>query len=213
MYLYSTSVRSGMANPVKVMDWALRLTQKINQISEVPSALWTSVMSPAMGSLAWTSVVSDLAVIEDTETKLAADPGYMTLVDEATDLLSSATEPADQMLMQLVYGDRDAASIDAHYAMTVRATMAPGSMQKGIEFGVDLAQKVKQITGRPTSFAVNVTGDYGAVMWVSLAESIQQVQAANEALNTNEEFSKAVDKDAAKAYLPGAIQTISRKVA
>jgi len=39
MYLYSTSVRPGLANPVKVMDWALRITQKINEISEVPSAL------------------------------------------------------------------------------------------------------------------------------------------------------------------------------
>jgi hypothetical protein len=211
MYLYSTAVRSGMANPVKVMDWALRMTQKINQISEVPTALWTSVMSPAVGSLAWTAVVSDLAVIEDTETKLAADPGYMALVDEATALMS--THPADQMLMQLVHGDRDAAGIDAHYASTVRATVAPGSMRTGIELGVDLAQKVKQITGLPTSFAVGVTGDYGAVMWVSLAETIQQVQAANEALNANEDFSKAVDKDAGKAYLPGATQTISRKVA
>lgn len=211
MYLYSTAVRSGMANPVKVMDWALRMTQKINQISEVPTALWTSVMSPAIGSLAWTAVVSDLAVIEDTETKLAADPGYMALVDEATALMS--TDPADQMLMQLVHGDRDAASIDAHYATTVRATVAPGSMRTGIELGVDLAQKVKQITGLPTSFAVGVTGDYGAVMWVSLAETIQQVQAANEALNADEDFSKAVDKDAGKAYLPGATQTISRKVA
>jgi hypothetical protein len=116
-------------------------------------------------------------------------------------------------LMQLVHGDRDAASIDAHYATTVRATVAPGSMRTGIELGVDLAQKVKQITGLPTSFAVGVTGDYGAVMWVSLAETIQQVQAANEALNANEDFSKAVDKDAGKAYLPGATQTISRKVA
>jgi hypothetical protein len=212
MYLYSTSVRPGMANPVKVMDWAVRMTQKINQISEVPSALWTSVMSPAMGTLAWTSVVSDLAIIGDTETKLAADPGYMGLVDEATVLLST-TEPPMQMLMQLVHGDRDAASIDAQYASTVRATLAPGSMRAGIELGVDLAQRVKQITGRPTSFAVGVTGDYGAVMWVSLAETLQQVQAANEALNTDEEFSKALDKDAAKVYLPGAEQTITRKVA
>jgi len=212
MYLYSTSVRPGMANPVKVMDWAVRMTQKINQISEVPSALWTSVMSPAMGTLAWTSVVSDLAIIGDTETKLAADPGYMALVDEAMGLLSTI-EPPMQMLMQLVHGDRDAASIDVQYASTVRATLAPGSMRAGIELGVDLAQKVKQITGRPTSFAVGVTGDYGAVMWVSLAETLQQVQAANEALNADEEFSKAVDKDAAKVYLPGAEQTITHKVA
>ena len=75
-----------------------------------------------------------------------------------------------------------------------------------------MAQRVKQITGLPTSFAVGVTGDYGAVMWVSLAETIQQLQAGNEALNTDEEFSKALDKDAAKVYLPGAEQTITRKV-
>jgi hypothetical protein len=118
-----------------------------------------------------------------------------------------------QMLMQLVHGDRGAAKIDAHYAVTVWATLAPGSMRAGAEFGVKLAQKVKQITGRPTSFAVGVTGDYGAVMWVSLAERLQQVQAANEALNRDEDFSKVLDKDAAKVYLPGAEQTITRKVA
>jgi len=211
MYLYSTSVRSGVVNPVKVMDWALRMTQKINQISEVPSALWGSVMSPAMGSLAWTAVVSDLAVIEDTEAKLAADPAYLDLIDEAATLLS--TDAADQMVMQLVHGDRDAATIDAQYATTVRATVAPGSMRAGIELGVGLAQQVKQVTGLPTSFAVGVTGDYGAVMWVSLAESIQQVQAANEALNANEDFAEAVDTGAAEAYLPGAVQTITRKIA
>ncbi len=210
MYLYSTAVRPGPANPVKVMEWAVTMTQKLNQISSVPSSLWTSVMSPNLGSLAWTSVVSDLSVIEDTEAKLAADPGYMALVDQAIGLMSS--DPADQMLMQLVHGDRDAAGIDAHYASTVRATLAPGSMTAGIELGVDLAQRSKKITGRPTSFAVGVTGEYGAVMWVSLAETIQQLQAANEALSADTEFSKAVDKEASKAYLPGATQTISRKV-
>jgi hypothetical protein len=211
MYLYSTSVRSGEASPAKVMEWALSITQKINQISAVPASLWTSAMSPAMGTLAWTSVVSDLSVIEETETKLAADPGYMALVDQAIGLLS--TDGGNQALMQLVHGDPDGASIDAHYASTTRAVLAQGSMGAGIELGVDLAQRVKKITGRPTSFAVSVTGDYGAVMWVSLAETIQQLQAANEALNSNADFTKAVDKEASKAFLPGATQTISRKIA
>jgi hypothetical protein len=38
-------------------------------------------------------VVSDLAIIEDTETKLAGDPGYMALVDEATDCSRQANLP------------------------------------------------------------------------------------------------------------------------
>jgi hypothetical protein len=212
MYLYSTSFLPGAANPAKVMEWALSMNQKINEVSEVPSTLWTSAMSPAMGTLAWTSVVSDLAAIEDTEAKLAVDPGYMALVDQATTLLSGG-EPVDQMLMQLVHGDPDAAKIDAHYASTVRATLAQGSMAAGIELGVDIAQKAKKITGRPTSFAVGVTGDYGAVMWISLAETIQQLQAANEALNSDAGFTKIVDEKASKRYLPAATQTISRKIA
>jgi hypothetical protein len=50
-------------------------------------------------------------------------------------------------------------------------------------------------------------------MWSSLAETIQQLQAANEAISADAEFAKAIDKDAAKAYLPGATQTITRKIA
>jgi hypothetical protein len=212
MYLYSLSARPGMANPVKVMDWAIRMTEKVNQIGEAPVALWTPIMSPASGTLAWTAVVPDLTMIVDTQSKLLADSGYSALVDEATELLSP-TEPTVERLMQLVYGDRDAASIDAQFASTVLAKLAPGAMRSGAELGVDIAQKVKRITGRPTSFAVGVTGDYGAVMWVSLAETIQQLQAANEALNADEEFVKLLDKEAAKAYLPGAEQSITRKIA
>jgi hypothetical protein len=192
------------------MEWALRITEKINQIGEVPSALWTSVMSPRMGTLAWTAVVSDLAIIEETEAKLSTDPGYLLLVDEAIPLLS--TEPADQRLMQLVHADPDAAGMDASYAATVTATLAPGSTRSGIELGVEIAQRAKQITGRPTTFAVSVTGPYGEVMWVTLAETIQQLQAANDALNADDDFTKSLDKDAAKAYLPNATQTISRKL-
>jgi len=212
MYLYSTALRPRAANPAKVMDWAIRMTEKVNQIGEIPSSLWTATMSPAMGTLAWTSVVPDLAVIEDTESKFAADAGYTSLVDEAAGLLAGS-EPADQQLMQLVHADADAGRIDVHYALTVRGMLVPGEARRGIELGVELAQRAKQITGRPTTFAVGVTGDYGAVMWVSLAETIQQVQAANEALDANEDFGKSLDKEAAKVYLPGATQTLSRKIA
>ena len=60
---------------------------------------------------------------------------------------------------------------------------------------------------------MGVTGDYGAIMWISLAETIQQLQAANEALNSDEGFIKTVDEKASKRYLPAATQVISRKIA
>ena len=211
MYLYATSLRGGLVNPVKVIEWAVEMTQKINQISEVPTTLWATSMSPGMGTLAFVSVVEALSEIEATETKLAADPGYNALVERAIGLLS--TDPVDQTLENLVYPDPDAATITPEYATVVRANMAPGMMVSGIEAGIELAQRAKQITGRPTSFTVTMTGVYGTVSWVSLAESVDQLQAAGEALNADPEFGKLVDGRAGKCYLPGATQTVARKIA
>ena len=150
MYLYSTALRPGSANPIKVMDWALRMTEKINQIGEISSTLWTATMSPGLGTLAWTSVVPDLSIIEDTETKFAADPAYVALIDEASGL--SLSEAADQQLMQLVHADTDAAHINVQYATTVRGVLAPGAARAGIELGVELAKRAKEITvARPRS--------------------------------------------------------------
>ena len=212
MYLYSMSARPGPVNPVKVMDWALRMTEKVNQIGEAPVALWTPVMSGASGTLAWTAVVPDLAMVLDTQAKLIADSGYLALVDEATELLSPTETPVEGV-MQLVHGDSDAAKVDANFAMTVMATLAPGAMRSGVQLGVDIAQRVKRLTGLPTSFAIGVTGPYGAVMWVSLAETIEQLQAGNDAMNADEDFARLLDEQAADAYLPGAEQSITQKVA
>ena len=210
MYLYATSVRPGQANPTKVMEWAVGLTQKINQISEVPTALWVTSMSPGMGTMAFVAVVDDLALIEATEDKLASDPGYGSLVEQGLGLISS--DPVDQRLLQLVYADPEAAEIDARYATTVTATLKPGSTAAGTELGVDIAQRVKKITGRPTSFAIAVTGVYGQVAWMSLAENVDQLQAAGEAMAADAAFTKLLDGKTAAVYQPDATQTISRKV-
>ena len=210
MYLYATSVRPGRANPTRVMEWAVGMTQKINQISEVPTALWVTSMSPGMGTLAFVAVVDDLAQIEATEDKLASDPGYGTLVEQGLGLLSY--DPVDQRLLQIVHADPDAANIDARYATTVMATLKPGAMAAGTELGVDIAQRVKKLTGRPTSFAVAMTGVYGQVSWMSLAENIDQLQAAGEAMGADAGFTKLLDSKVPSAYQPDAIQTVSRKV-
>lgn len=211
MYLYATTVRGGQANPAKVIDWAVAMTQKINQISEVPTNLWVTTMSPGMGTMAFVSVVEELAEIEATETKLAVDSGYNALIDQALTLLD-ASSPVDQTLEQLVHGDPDAAQLDVRYAVSVRATLAPGAMVSGLELGVELAQRAKRITGHPTSFTAGLTGAYGQVSWVTLFESIEKLQAGSQALNADTEFAKVLDKKAAGAYLPGATQTITRKV-
>ena len=82
MYLFSRNARLGEGNPQKQLDWALRITEKVNQISEIPVQLWTTVFSPSSGRLAWTATVENLVELETIENKLIADSGYVSLVEE-----------------------------------------------------------------------------------------------------------------------------------
>ena len=52
------------------------------------------------------------------------------------------------------------------------------------------------------------------IRWIALYDSIDQVQAASEALAADAGFAKMLDEKAAKAYLPGSsTQSITRKIA
>jgi hypothetical protein len=84
---------------------------------------------------------------------------------------------------------------------------------RAVEVGVQIAQEAKKITGRPTSFGASLTGTFGEVGWIVLYDSVDQLQAASEALNSNVEFAQLLDKEASKAYLAGASsQTAWRRV-
>jgi len=80
--------------------------------------------------------------------------------------------------------------------------------------GVEVAQRAKAITGRPTSFGASHSGVYGEVGWIALYDSIDQVQAAGEALAADADFAKLLDEKASKAYIAGvSTQVINRRVA
>ena len=71
----------------------------------------------------------------------------------------------------------------------------------------------KAVTGRPVSFGQATTGTYGEVAWISLYDSIEQVQAAEETLGADPGFVELLDQKASKAYLAGqATQTLARKL-
>jgi len=211
MYLFSRNIRLGAGNPEKQLDWALRITEKVNQISETPVTLWSSVFSPRSQSLVWTATVDELLTLETIEGKLMSDSGYIALVGEGA--THGSDDPIDDGLLQIVFADPKATEIEATYATTVQATLAPGGSSRGMELGVETAQRAGAITGCPTSFALSVTGPYGSVEWISVYTSVEELQRGQEALGADAEFAQLVDKELSKVYLPGAIQLAWRKVA
>jgi len=211
MYLFSRTVRLGAGNPEKQLAWALKITEKVNQISETLVDLWSSVFSPNAQTLVWTTTVEELLTLETVESKLISDSGYVSLVEEGA--AHASGDPVDDGLLQFVFADPATAEVDATYATTVQATLAPGGSARGMELGVETAQRAGKVSGCPTSFCASLTGTYGGVEWVSVYSSIEQLQRGQEAIGADAEFAQMVDKELSKVYLPGAIQLAWRKIA
>ena len=208
-YLFTRSIRVS-GNLVDSMGWSARITEKVNQIAEIPIGLWQPIMSPQINTLNWVSVVEDLAALTATDEKLMADSTYLDLVAEGAKF--NAGSGVDDQLSQYVHLDRDGAET-AQFASIVRAVLVPGAFVEGVTLGVDIAQRARAISGRPVSFIQSTTGTYGEVAWIGLYDTIEQVQASDEAITSNAEFVELLDKKASKAYLAGqATQSLARKV-
>ncbi|MFP5255528.1 MAG: hypothetical protein ACLGI8_06715 [Acidimicrobiia bacterium] len=208
-YLFTRSVQLARGNLLDSMAWSVKITEKVNAIADTPVLLWSSTMSPDVGRLTWSTAVEDLATLSSMEEKLMADPGYLELVQEGG---SYTDGTATDGLVRLVHADRDGVAT-ARYSTVVRAVTAPGAAVDAAVLGVEIAQRAKAITGRPTSFGMSQTGVYGEVGWIALYDSIDQVQAASEALAGDAPFAQLLDEKASRAYLPGAsTQLINRRV-
>ncbi len=209
-FLFTRSVRLGRGNVLDATAWSVKMTEKVNGISETPVRLWTTVMSPDVGRLTWTSAVEHLSTIAVLQDKLLADAGYLDLVEEGTSYTDGAA-PVDA-LVRLVHADTDGVA-SAQYSTVVRAVIAPGASATGVALGVEIATRAKAITGRPTSFGIAQTGVYGEVGWVALYDTIDEVEAASEALASDPGFAKLLDDNAGTWIAGLSTQVISRRVA
>lgn len=210
MYLFYRSARLGPGSAHEEMAWSVSITEKVNQISEAKFNLWTPFMSPGVNTLVWTTYVEDLAVLEATNDKLIADSGYMMLLEQSARYASN--DAINDGLSQLIVSDLDPNAPEPSYVNVVSARLAPGGYTKGIEVGIEIAERAKKITGVPVSFGMDMTGNYGGLSWTSGYATIQDLQRAGETLNSNPDFAAFLDKSISTCYQPQATQTVFRRI-
>ncbi len=198
MYLFNRAMKLAPGNLLDSMAWAAKITEKVNAVGGPEVRLWSRVLGPDVGTLSWSAVVTDMAELMTLEEKLMADSGYLELVEQGARF--GHDSGAQDSLGRLVHADPDGLDT-AQYVSITTTQLAPGMMAAGVALGVELAQQLKAITGRPTSFGTSVTGPFGAVAFFILSETIEQVQAANEALAADADWLTAMDERASKAYV------------
>jgi hypothetical protein len=197
MYLFSRSARLAAGHTREAAAWAVGVTERVNQITELNVSLWTPAFSPGVGRLIWSAHVEDLAELENAEAKLMVDDGYVAEVDRGAAFAS--TEGVDDELAQYVHlaFDKD---LQPEYASIVRSALAPGSIEAGMGIGLEIAERATKISGVPTSFALCTTGTYGGVLWLSAYRSINDLQRAEQSVNGDPSFVQFIDKVASGVY-------------
>jgi hypothetical protein len=178
------------------MDNAIGITEKVNQITSLGVGLYTQVFSPEVGTLVWSAFVPDLAALEAATDKLNADDGFVSMADEGASLTTGAV---DDSLVQIVYGQPDP-NRHVEYATVIQAVCANGKVGRGIELGMEIAQRAEKTIGTPVMFVTAVTGTYGGVGWITGHNDIHAVEAAQEALAADTKFTEFVDRETGSVY-------------
>jgi hypothetical protein len=211
MYLFA---RTGLLANGKTREaalWVASITEKVNQITDLNVTVWRNVFSSEVARITWVAAIEELSQLEAADDKLAADDAFVALLDSGA---THTVGGVDDRLGQFVHLSGDPER-PIEYAATVSALIAPGKFGRGVELGVDIAQRAEKITGTSTSFLTSVTGDYAGIQWLTAYDNIQAMQAANEKLQQDASFLELLDKETVGVYESGLSvtqQTIYRKV-
>ena len=198
MYMFNRATRLAPGNPLDQMAWAAKITEKVNAAGGPQFKLWSRVMSPELGSISWSTIVAQIGELPALEEKLMADGSYLELLEEGTRFGDGSG--ANDGLGQMLHADPDGFD-SAQYASITISQLAPGMSAAGIALGIEIAQRVKAITGSSASFGASLTGPYGQVAWFVMSDTIDQLQAGNEAIGADADWMTLMDDQASKAYV------------
>ena len=179
------------------MAWATEITEKAKADHGFEHWAVRSTFSPAVGTLSWSMFVPDLPTIEAANDKLLVDDAYVSMLDAGAKF---ALGGADDALLQIVHGTPDP-SRRIEYATTVQTVCASGSLTKGIELGIEIAQRAEKALGTPVLFATATTGNYGAVSWISGYDNVQALEESQQKLAADVKFAEFVDKSVKGVYV------------
>ena len=210
MYLFTRSARLARGRTRDAAAWVAEITEKVNQISETPVQLWSSMMSPTLGQLTWSTVTDDLSTLETGFDKMMADDGYVALTDKGAEFTTG--DAIDDTVAQLLHFKADDTR-DVRYVGAVTAQANNGHFAQAVELGIEIAQIAERASGLPTTFGTQITGPYGGVGWISGYETLEELQRGQQAVNGSTELIELLDGRAADVYLPGSgRQVMSRRV-
>jgi hypothetical protein len=212
MYVFTRSARLSGDNQRQAMGFAVNIGEKVTQITGLQVSLYSRVFSAEAGTLVYATIVPDLVTLEAATDKLMADDGYHEMLQTGQQYLLPGS--VHDRLSQVVHPSEIDPNRHIEYVALVRSTMLQGQMARGGAAGVEIAQRVEQITGVPAVFMSEATGNYGEVSWAVAYSDVAELERSNQALAADQSFLSYIDSlSGVFAGEGGTTQVVMRRVA
>jgi hypothetical protein len=198
MYLF---VRNRTAAPDRLLEataYAVDVAAKVSSITGLRLNAQQVEYGAPLTSLSWTTTVGSYAEMGAAREKLIADPGYLEAVQAGHELFEG---PAEDALIDIVATAGDGGHRGG-FASMITAQCAPGKIGEAMAFGVEIMNHVAGVTGRDGVFGRGMHGPWASVGWISLSDSLDEVDEAQAALSADPDYLAKVDASR-DLFLPG----------
>jgi hypothetical protein len=202
MHLFSR-VATLTGGPAKPLDWATRITAKVNEVTSLETSLWTAAFGYPGGTVAWSTVVESRAQLTEEFGKLGADQGFLDLAEEGQQFAGTTTY--QDTLRSVVHTTREPDSTPSPIgavAELTTAVAAEGQLGAAISWGVEIADLATEVADVGAAFMTDDYGVFGQMAWIAIHPDAAACDAANAALAGSEKYLVSID-GAGDLFVPG----------
>jgi hypothetical protein len=199
MHLFTRTRTINTANAPEALAFSVEHAQYVSKVTGLDVIPWATVYGDPVGTISSSVRVESQAAMGAALATLAADAGYQKRVAEAAGRFFVG--PTEDLIGEIVTFSGSGGS-DGSFAWVVTAQCAPGRIAEAMTWGVDIRNHVTKVTGLDGTFVRGLYGPWASVAWVTLAETLEEVDGSVAALAADATYLERVD-DAGALFLPG----------
>jgi hypothetical protein len=183
MYIFSRTITLNRHKLMEATGAAVEVAAMVSDIGGLPVSVFATRYGETLNTLMWSARVESQTELQGVTDKLIANADYLQWITTHSELFESA--PLDRLASVVASSLMEGPK---RFYNVLTATAANGRMGDAVAFGIKAQQFVSDALGLPTAFLVPVYGPFGAVVWLTGADSMSHLDGAVEMQMTNPDY-------------------------
>ncbi|HWJ62892.1 MAG TPA: hypothetical protein VNS19_13070 [Acidimicrobiales bacterium] len=202
MYLFSRTTTFKPERSADAAAWSIDIAAQVGTITGLDVRTWAVIYGASLNTVTWSCRVDSHAEMGAAGEKLAADPGFAARIPEAAEMFEGApTDALVEVLATVGEGGQTGSIADV-----VTAQCAGGQVGAAMTWGLEIFNQVGKVTGSDGLFGRGMYGPWATLGWISLASSLDEVDAAQAAIAGDSSYLGKID-EAGDLFVPGSAQS------